>query len=162
MARLIIILVCLLLALPAPARAERAALDEAHFKDWITLSALLRSKGLDPVRINWLAIEPMCLGFKKQDSETLYNRCKYEKARDEAAYGGDAAYCRHQAVLVAPVGVHARRRIVHSASLRYEVVDNHFGTIPAHDYALLRENSFEGCMRGQGWISPYGWGQGRD
>lgn len=89
------IIVIMLLLFASTAQAEE--IDPKYFKSWLTLSAILQSKGIIPAAPNWNAIIPMCLPLKKSDDETDYNRCLYEKAMDEMQWPIDYKYCKSQA-----------------------------------------------------------------
>ncbi len=72
-------------------------IDPKHFKDWLTLSALLQSKGINPSAPSWSVIMPMCLPLRKSDDETEYNKCLYDKTMDEYNWHNDNKTCSDRA-----------------------------------------------------------------
>lgn len=88
-------IVIILLLFSSAAYAEE--IDPKFFKSWLTLSDLLRSKGIDPAAPGWRVIIPSCLSLKKSDDETDYNRCLYEKTMDQFQWPADYKYCESQA-----------------------------------------------------------------
>jgi hypothetical protein len=151
----------LLCLAPVCARAE--TVEDASLKDWLTLSALLRSKGVNTVASNWQEINSMCLGLKAGDSEVPYNRCRYEKAIDEVAFRGDANYCSHQAnAVLPPLMVRTRQSNFHSVSMTYQFTDTYTQPLSPQELNALKQSSFQGCMKGQGWVNAEDWRLGRD
>ena len=54
--------------------AQELSPNEDYFKNWTTVSTYMRSQGIDPVQVNWLIIEPLCLGLKKAHDDQVTHR----------------------------------------------------------------------------------------
>src|SRR4051812_48451042 len=68
------------------------------FKSFTGVTALLRANGVEPSRLQWGIIEQTCAGFNDHTNPLDYNRCRFEKARDQAYSGTDANACNGEAV----------------------------------------------------------------
>lgn len=139
MKKLIAVLI-LITALPASAQE-----DDSQFKDYISLTKVLRAHGVNPVGVNWQTIEDMCLGLKTEKSQVMYNRCRFEKALDSADYPDDVAACNSAA---------------RSATSANVVINNGVTTVVQPSTAEA-DIAFSECMRARGWINPRNAGRGR-
>ena len=152
-------LVTLLLigALALPAQAS----PDAAFADWNKLVGTLQRYGIAAHEVNWAAIEPMCLSLKTPYDQTEYNRCKFERAREQRVYQADYYACRTQAKGHYPRYL-ARRDLVET---RIMGDSNGYGRItqtiaePIRGRELneLRAGGISACMQNLGWASPNDW-----
>lgn len=90
-----LIAIILLLIFPVNAQAEET--DPKFFKDWLTLSDLLQTKGITPSSPSWASIIPLCLPLRTGTNQIDYNRCLYEKVMDEYQWPEDSKYCTDKA-----------------------------------------------------------------
>ena len=130
-----------LLSLPALARD----MDDAQFKDYMSLTKALRASGVDPVHVNWPAIEGMCLGLKAERNQVPYNRCRFEKATDSWDYPTDAAACKDAG------RASTKPTVVVGGGVNTVIQPDDSGEVFA----------FDSCMRARGWINPQNAGRGR-
>ena len=82
--------------------AQAGAQENASFKDWLSVTSTLKSKGIEPTQVNWHPIEMMCVGLKEMSDNTAYNKCKYEKASEQFFHRSDRQQCAAQSVAEYP------------------------------------------------------------
>lgn len=162
MKKLIALLLALLLAAPALALDENALL-----KDYIGLTKLLKTNGIDPVKIQWSEIENLCLPLKEPMDQTTYNRCRYEKARDQFTFGGDKAACENEAQAIYPDNYTKPTQAVinaNTSSATGNTASTTTITSPAPsstDLRAMRRNAFDHCMSEKHWRNANNYQLGR-
>ena len=133
------------------------------FKNGVTLSQFMRSQGIDPSRVDWFHIEPICAPMLSVSKEQ-YHRCRYEKAELSVLHASDKHECR----LVAESD--------YPRSLRHDDWDSRYryrlhGKLYRASYRTrgidhreLEEHRRAGvvrCMKDLGWISATNWRLGQ-
>lgn len=134
-----------------PAMAEEP--DPALLKDYFGLVKLLQADGIEPTRVGWSAITPACLGLK-EDDQTAYNRCLYEKAVDEAAFREDTFDCDEVARADFPDALMKGTVVIQKNTLDTGATENASITQPAlsaTDLRAKRRAGFLRCMSNRGW-----------
>jgi hypothetical protein len=130
--------------------------EDSPFKNWLTLTDYLRSKGIEPSKVNWQPIETMCLGLKQSD-ESAYNKCKYEKVRDQSLHQADRQQCYTRAVAqypdrLAQIDTTETIREI-NASGKVRVFERVVPPISTIELSSLRDAAVVQCMQSLGWIS---------
>ncbi len=153
-------LICLLMLMPFAVQAQMV--DASMLQDYIGLSKVLKSRGIDPVHVNWGPIEQACLGIKSETNQVPYNECRLRMALDAGQYDGDVRGCRAQGLAAYPDAL----RTAHAST----VITNAQGvaspllvTVPmsVDEINAGREAQFDNCMRARGWNAPDNWEMGR-
>lgn len=151
----------MVLGLPLMAQAYEP--DEALLRDYIGLSKALRANGIDPVHVRWVQIEPMCLGLKDEKNQVAYNRCRFEKAGDWAAYGDNRRDCDEGSLLEYPQPQRFTQATVTNEDGTIASVTTAEGSyLSAAQLKRLRRASYVACMRDFGWKNPSNWQHGRE
>lgn len=161
MKRFLTLLTCILLTAPLAAHAYEP--DESMLKDYIGLTKSLRANGIEPINVQWVQIEPMCLGLKTEKDQVPYNRCRFEKASDWAAYGDNRRDCDEGSLLEYPQPQRFTQATVTNADGSVASVTTAEGQyLSAAQIKRLRRASYVACMRDFGWKNPSNWQHGRD
>ena len=132
------------------------------FKDWLTVSDLLRTKGIEPSSPNWGTITPMCLPLKTTTDQVAYNQCLYEKAMDEYQWPIDNKFCDDRSKEKYPDSMMTSGRIV-----QYVGDDGSLLTGSAGLYGSWgqlqgdRKGSYQDCMAEKNWNDIDNWIAGR-
>jgi hypothetical protein len=117
--------------------------DDTLMRDYIGLTRALQANGVSPVHVPWQPVEAMCLGLRQERHQVPYNRCRFVKAMDSAAYVDNRRDCERL------LKGARRQRAEHYAHASYA------------DWNLLRQESYLRCMRDFGWVNPSNWQHGR-
>ena len=138
--------------------------DPKFFKDFTGVSKLLRANGVEPAGIKWAFIETVCSPMNDRTDPTAYNRCRFEKARDQVFFRGDTRICRNESVAAYPDALLGNNPIT---AVRYKngvatttVVEQ--TPLSRSDVDAMRRASFEGCMDSKGWRDSRSYLMGRD
>lgn len=146
--------------------ANAEEIDQKFFKDWLTLSDLLRTKGVDPSSPNWAVINPMCLPLKTTADESGYNRCLYAKAMDEYQWRLDRRYCSDKSEQNFPDSLfdtqQLRRYIETDSTGKKRVIEENVRLYNNRDDLLRdRRGLYQDCMRDANWNDTENWVSGR-
>lgn len=152
-----LLIIFLLAASPA------LALDEdAYLQDYIGLTKLLRSYGVDPAFVGWREIEQMCLPLQSPASNLDYNRCRLDKALTQTAYRDDRRVCDDESMALYPknsgAGWLVRNR--DSEGKSNTTVITHLPGYPS-DVRTGRRYAFDRCMADKGWRNSRNWALGQ-
>lgn len=129
--------------------------DELFFKNYTGVVKLLRGSGIEPSRINWNDVETMCTQLKDPTTEVPYNRCRYERARDQAIYRDDAVVCDNESIAVNPDNVRYQAFVDGTASTVPGTTVPVITSAPAvADREAFKRYVFDRCMTDKGWRSP--------
>lgn len=135
------------------------------FKDWLTLSDLLRTKGIDPNSPSWATITPMCLPLRTSEDQVAYNRCLYEKAMDEYDFGYDNKRCAEKSEAKYPdslLEVKGRSYSVVDSSGKVKLIEEKYREFNSwSELKKAREASFDDCMEQHDWRNNSTWTSGR-
>jgi hypothetical protein len=160
MKKLIVLLLCLFplasLAQPVPGIDENALL-----KDYIGLTKLLKSNGIDPVNIRWNEIEAMCLSLQDATDPTVYNRCRYQKATDQFLFADDANTCNKEAGAIYPDGLSQTQQTITQPNGTTTTTSTTRPTSAVQDVRALRRYDYDHCMTEKGWRSSDNYQLGR-
>ncbi len=169
MKRLLPLLAACLLS--TAALADPPSSDDAPFTDWLTLADHLRAHGIDPVAVNWLPIENMCLGLKKTDTQIAYNKCKFEKALNMRQFNADTNGCDAQANADYPDSLRfdtQGRSFTITESVQTgqpatssKIIEERNPGLSRSQIRDLRRAAFVRCMQGNGWANADSWMDGR-
>lgn len=130
--------------------------DDIFFRSYTGVVKLLRASGIEPSRVEWNDIEMMCTQLKDPSSEIPYNRCRFERARDQALYRDDSIVCDNESRAVNPNSVRYQGFIDGSpvnggVTTTVPVISSE----PAvADKAAFKRYIFDRCMTDKGWRSP--------
>jgi hypothetical protein len=158
MRRLIALL--MLTAFPAHAAYDESAL----LTDYIGLTKVLRSYGIEPAAVQWQDIETMCLGLKTETDQVVYNQCRLEKAMDQVTWRGDSASCdaESRTLYTSALGNPSRVLIVtRRGDKPADITTLTEAPLYAGDPAAARQYVFDRCMRDHGWRSARDWHLGQ-
>lgn len=168
MKRLIPLLAACLLS--TAALAEAPTTEDTPFTDWLTLADHLRAHGIDPVDVNWLPIENMCLGLKKIDTQIAYNKCKFEKALNMRQFKADTNGCDAQANADYPDSLRFNTQgrsftvtetIQTGQPVNSKIIEERNPGLSRSQIRDLRRAAFVRCMQGNGWANADNWMDGR-
>jgi hypothetical protein len=151
------ILVILGLLLVSPAQAGD---KDVFFQNYVGVTKLLRARGVEPVGVNWGAIQAMCLGLKIEKDPVPYNRCLYEKALDYADYDNDNDTCNARARAEYP-----DRLLSGAATIRItrdnEETNVYERALSLDELRFKRLGAFDACMSNKGWRDAQSPARGR-
>lgn len=150
----------------ASAQSTQATDDRGdYFQSWSTLSAYMKSKGLNPTTTNWRVIEPLCIGLKTENDQRLYNKCKYEKARDSVIHQRDRKQCAAHAVATYPNRLAQTGRTETLQETDKNGVVRTFQRVieptPVSELEALRYSDILSCMQQLGWNNADDWSEGK-
>ncbi len=159
---------CLMLAwlFAVPPHASLAQTGDASpFRDYISLTTYMRSRGIDPISVDWNLIEPMCLGLRTETDQIAYNQCKYENALLNRFYGADRSRCDTASLAAYP------ERITRTTPIETVRVISTDGTDRTYERSAnartlrerttLRQADYSACMHESGWNDPDDWRLGK-
>ena len=149
--RLGTLFLCLSLLLATSVRAEEV--DDSFFRDYFGLCNLLESHGIEPVSVNWAAIEPACLGLKTETDQVLYNRCLYEKALDGADFPADSNSCNAKARADFPDALLSGQPQI-TITKQSGVTNIYQPALSGADLNTKRDAAYDECMSSKGWRDP--------
>lgn len=146
-------LVLFTLLFAAPAAHAQAVDEDALLTDYIGLTKLLRTNGVDPVFIRWQEIESMCLPLQTPRSSMAYNRCRYAKAIDQALFADDSEACDNESIAIYPDGL---KEFTTTAIIEKTGDKNSVTTITrppssVKDIRAMRRYAYDSCMSEKGW-----------
>lgn len=145
--------------------AASEEINPQSFKDWLTVSDLLRSKGIEPSSPSWAVITPMCLPLKTTTDQTAYNRCLYEKASDEYDWGYDNKKCTEKSEVKYPNSLlepTVRSYSVIDSDGKMRVIEEKTREYKSSKELLeARKVEFSDCMENSRWRNSYKWTSGR-
>lgn len=131
----------------------------------MTLSEALRAEGIEPGRVNWLAVEPLCLGLKRGEGGEPYNRCRFEKALNIRTHAENRRACAQLAEGESPPGLTSTkttsRTVIVGAGSRITTIDENTGPTSKQDLRAMRQGTIARCMLELGWNSADDWRLGR-
>lgn len=144
------------LALSSSAVYAQSDSDDIFFKNYTGVVKLLRASGIEPSRVEWNDIEMMCTQLKDPSSEIPYNRCRFERARDQAIYRDDSSVCDNESRAINPDNVRYQG-FINSAPINGGVTTSVpvINSAPAvEDKVAFKRYIFDRCMTDKGWRSP--------
>mgnify|MGYP003386493286 FL=1 len=149
MRRIILLAIAMLLAQPAFAR-DTSSSDDVFFRNYVGMTKLLRTRGVDPITVNWGSIQAVCIGLKIENNLVPYNRCLYEKAIDYADFDNDRDACEARGRAEFPDRLLSRQPSVFIAGDRgnkaiYEQ------PLTLEDLRFKRLDAYDECMSRKGW-----------
>lgn len=151
------ILISTLTSAPAIVTAQVSADESAHFQSYLTMSAYLKSKGVEPAHVNWMPIDKMCIGVKQSSGEPAFNQCKYEKARDQHIHRSDLAQCGMRAQADYPDRLTEKETTVTLQEVDASGKLHHYNRIvhpiPKNELVQKRQAAVAQCMQSLGWVS---------
>ena len=159
MFRIILVAIAILLARPTYAH-DLSGSDDSFFQNYVTMNKLLRTRGVDPITVNWGAIQAMCIGLKTEKNLVPYNRCLYEKAIDYADFDNDRYACDARSRAEFPDRLLTNQPSVIIAGTRstraiYEQ------PLTLDDLRFKRIDAYDECMSRKGWRDTRFAGRGR-
>ena len=150
---------CLLLALlPLSAQAQQGS---GEFQSWLTMVDYAKSKGVTPA--TWSAYESMCVNLKKGTDETAYNKCMFEKARDQGLYESDKAQClAHTSATYPDSLLQASSETLRETDKdgRIRTLERIVKAIDPQELQSLRKSATIECMQRAGWANADNWKMG--
>lgn len=149
MHRIILLALVLLFARPTLAH-EASSGDDVFFQNYVGMTKLLRTRGVDPITVNWGSIQAVCVGLKIENNLVPYNRCLYEKAIDYADFDNDRDTCNARGRAEFPDRLLSRQPSVFIAGDRgnkaiYEQ------PLTQADLRFKRLDAYDECMSRKGW-----------
>ncbi len=124
----------------------------------------MSSQGISPVSINWSQTDQMCLGLKTDASDTAYNKCSYEKARDLTLFNNDKGQCDIQAKGAYPDSFLRGRTDTLTETDKGGAVHTFQRTstsLSTHDLDQGRAAALVDCMQKLGWVNANDWHLGK-
>lgn len=144
-----------------------AQVPETMLKDYTGVTNLLRANGIEPSAVRWNEVEAMCMPLKAGTDTITYNRCRYERARDQIYFINDANICNVEARAFNPKVLRYRTVIdtTPNQGPDYDTSQatlNLLNTAPAvADAGAFRSYMYNHCMTDRGWRSPNNYRQGQ-
>ena len=146
------------------AATAHADYESVLLKDYIGLTKVMRSYGIEPATLAWRDIETMCLGLKTESDQISYNQCRLEKAMDQVTWRDDSAACNAESRALYPSVISNPSQAI--------IVNNRPGRQPsittiteqplyARNSVAARQYIFDRCMRDYGWRSSRDWHLGQ-
>lgn len=138
--------------------------DERGLNSYSAVLNLLRSYGIEASAVSWGEVESMCLPLNDNGKGALaYNRCRFERARDQVIYAQDSAACDDEARAFNPDTIRYQAFVTPGAPANAaSVVPLALASTPAvNDVESFRRHVFNHCMSDKGWRNPrnYRFGQ---
>lgn len=157
----------LLALLPLFAAPAAMAYDErALLKDYIGLTKVLASYGINASAVNWGEIEPLCLGLKSDSDPITYNECRLEKAINQVAYHSDTGACDAESQALYPSSL---QRTSPELTIEHRGDDDKTDVTTVSEAPLYttdlkagRLYVFDRCMKDHGWRAAHDWRLGMD
>lgn len=143
---------------------EEKEFSKKIFSDEMNVKYLLRSQGIEPVKLDWSNITLICSNLKNID-DVEQNKCKYNQAKKAYLYTQENAFCKKLSENVA-----ANMTINQNEPVRYLMVD---AVGRKQEVTLIKIGSRIGktknlqteeylnCMKSHGWVNPDSWVAGK-
>ena len=132
--------------------------------DYNSLTQSLRAHGVEPTKINWATIQPLCLGLKTTAADqTPYNRCLYEKAVNSSQYQSDSKTCTQSARADYPdnlLSTQTQVNVTQNGGTTTSSTTNQ-APLTIKDLEAKRHAGFLTCMSAKGWQDPNDPSRGR-
>lgn len=130
--------------------------------DHHTMIKQLRTNGVDPAFVGWAEIEPLCVGFMNyKDDPTEYNRCKRDKAVQQASWRTDRETCDIESLAVTPDSLRKQPRAIiteyKGGPDNDKLTTIETPKISRQELRISRAATYNRCMSEKGWQSPRDW-----
>ena len=152
----------LMVVLFLPMVAQAQEVDASLLKDYIGLTKVLKSHGIDPVGVNWSPVEQACLGLKTETDQVPYNECRLRLVLDGVQYDDDARACNAEGVAAYPEALrvaNATTVVTNSSGKSSAIVVN--TPMTENEIQSGRLAQFDSCMHARGWNDSNNWQMGR-